>query len=232
MVVELKRLVQLIFVCMLLVVPVSAAAGQHVVVIDPAHGGKDGGVKLSQGTYEKNVTLAIANLVKNNLSNADGIEVRLTRSDDRDVSLAARKMIAEKPDTKLLVSLHINAGFGQNAEGYEVYYLGATAPSVQKDGSGENLRDIEQTRCFNDSVRFAQLVQRNMGTVFPRKGRGLRNAPVHSLQSLSIPAVLLESGFATNLEEKKKLRDIDVQKSIADALTRSIQQYFTTDGES
>jgi len=231
MIVELKRLARLMIVCMLLVVPVSAAVG-HVVVIDPAHGGKDGGVKLSQSIYEKDVTLAVARFVRKNLSGLNDIEVLLTRSDDRDVSLAARKKIAGRPDTNLLVSLHINAGFGQKAEGYEVYYLGTTAPSAQKGGSGEILRDMEQTRCLNDSVRFAQLVQKNMGKVFPRKGRGLRDAPVHALQSLATPAILLEFGFATNLEDRKKLRDMDIQKSIADALTRSIQQYFTTGGES
>jgi len=67
-----------------------------------------------------------------------------------------------------------------------------------------------------------------MTKVFPREGRGLRNAPVLVLQSLSTPAVLLEIGFATNPENKTKLKDKKIQKAVADALTRSIKNTFRT----
>ena len=91
---------------------------------------------------------------------------------------------------------------------------------------------MTQTRRLNNCVRFAQIVQKNMGKVFPREGRGLINAPVLVLQSLTAPAVLLEMGFATNLENKKKLRDKKIQQAVADALTKSIKKYFSTDGTS
>jgi N-acetylmuramoyl-L-alanine amidase len=87
---------------------------------------------------------------------------------------------------------------------------------------------MEQTERLNNSVLFAQIVQKNMGRVFPRQGRGLRDAPVHLLQSLTIPAILLEVGFSTELEDRKKLKDANIQKSISDALTRSVKEYFLT----
>ncbi|MBW2561902.1 MAG: N-acetylmuramoyl-L-alanine amidase [Deltaproteobacteria bacterium] len=222
----------LVTVLIWLVFPLSAAVAGHVLMIDPAHGGKDAGVKLSRTVHEKDVTLAIARLIKKNLSNTDDIKVRLTRPDDRDLSSAERKKILKRSDADLFISLHVNAGFGQKAQGYEIYYLGAAIPSAQKDDSGEILKDMEQTIRLNNSVLLAQIVQKEIGMVFPRKGRGLRDAPVHLLRSLTTPAILLEVGFSTNIEDRKKLRDTKVQKSVADALTRSVKKYFLTDGGS
>ncbi|MDO9515595.1 MAG: N-acetylmuramoyl-L-alanine amidase [Syntrophales bacterium] len=232
MITGLKNMIRVLIVLIWLTVPLSAAAAGHVLVIDPAHGGKDAGVKLSRTVHEKDVTLAIAKLVKKNLFNAEDIQVWLTRSDDRDVSLAQRKKVLEEAGADIFISLHVNAGFGQKAEGYEVYYLGATIPSAQKDDSREILKDMEQTRRLNNSVLLAQIVQKEMGRVFPRKGRGLRDAPVHLLQSLAMPAILLEVGFSTNIEDRKKMRDTKVQKSVADALTRGVKEYFLTGGAS
>ena len=232
MITESKRLIHAAVLFMLLVFPLSAAAAGHVVVIDPGHGAGNMGVTLSRSVHEKDVTLAVARLVKKSLSGVSNIRIRLTRLDDRDVSMANRKKIVERSNADLFISLHVNAGFGQNAEGYEIYYLGSTVPSAKKSNSGEILKDMEQTRRLNNSVRFAQMVQKNVGRVFPRKGRGLRNAPVLVLQSLTAPAVLLEAGFATNLEDKKKLKDEKIQKDIADALTKSIKEYFSTGGAS
>ena len=232
MIAESKRLMRVVILFILLIFPVSAAAAKHVVVIDPGHGGSDTGVKLSKSVYEKDVTLAVAKLVRENLSDANDIDVRLTRLDDRDVSPANRKKIAGKSDADLLISLHVNAGFGLQAKGYEVYYPVSDIPSAKKSSSGEILKDMTQTRRLNNCVRFAQIVQKDMGRVFPREGRGLINAPILVLQSLTAPAVLLEMGFATNLENKKKLRDKKIQQAVADALTKSIKKYFSTDGTS
>ncbi len=228
MITGLKNMILAPIVLIWLVFPLSAAAAGHVLVIDPAHGGKDAGVKLSRTLTEKDVTLAIARLVKQNLSNTGDIKVRLTRSDDSDVSLAQRKKILEGSDEELFISLHVNAGFGQKAEGYEIYYLGATIPSAQKDNSGEILKDMEQTRRLNNSVLLAQIVQKEMGRVFPRQGRGLRDAPVRILQSMTVPAILLEVGFSTNIEDRKRLKDTEIQKAVAGALIRSVKEYFLT----
>ncbi len=232
MIVKSKRLIRVLILFMLLIFPISTAAAKQVVVIDPGHGGSNTGVKLSKSVYEKDVTLSIAKLVRKNLSGSDGIEVRLTRLDDKDVSPENRRKLAGKSNADLFISLHVNAGFGLNAKGYEIYYPVSDVPSVKKSNSGEILKDMNQTKRLNNCVRFAQILQKDMGRVFPREGRGLRNAPVLVLQSMTAPAVLLEMGFATNLENKKKLRDKKIQQAVADALTKSIKKYFSTDGTS
>jgi len=233
MTIRLKNRIGVLLIMLVwLAFPLSASAAEHVLVIDPAHGGEDTGVNLSRGVHEKDVTLAIASLMKKNLSDTADIQVRLTRPEDRDVSATQRKKIIGGADVDLVISLHVNAGFGQNAAGYEVYYLGATIPSARKDDSREILKDMEQTRRLNSSVLFAQIVQKNMERVFPRKGRGLRNAPVYLLRSLITPAILLEMGFSTDIEDRRKLRDKKVQESVANALTRSVTEYFSTGGTS
>jgi len=232
MIAESKRLMRVVILFMLLIFPVSAAAAKHVVVIDPGHGGSDMGVTLSRSVHEKDVTLAVARLVRENLSRVNDIKIRLTRLDDRDVSTTNRKKLVERSNADLFISLHVNAGFGLNAKGYEIYYPVSDIPSAKKSSSGEILKDMNQTRYLNSCVRFAQIVQKNMGRVLPREGRGLINAPVLVLQSVEAPAVLLEIGFATNIENKNKLKDKEFQKVVADALTKSIKEYFSTGGAS
>ncbi|MBW2648994.1 MAG: N-acetylmuramoyl-L-alanine amidase, partial [Deltaproteobacteria bacterium] len=121
MIAESKRLTRVVILFMLLIFPVSAGAAKYVVVIDPGHGGSDMGVTLSRSVHEKDVTLAVARLVKKSLSGVNNIRIRLTRLDDRDVSMANRKKLVERSNADLFISLHVNAGFGQNAEGYEIY---------------------------------------------------------------------------------------------------------------
>lgn len=85
---------------------------------------------------------------------------------------------------------------------------------------------MAKNKYLNDSVRLAQTIQKNMEKVFPRKGRGLRDAPIPVLTGLSIPAVVLEIGFATNLEDKEKIMDEKTQSAIVQALSTSIREYF------
>jgi len=232
MVAESKKLTCVVILFMLLIFPVSAAAAKHVVVIDPGHGGSDMGVTLSRSVHEKDVTLTIARLVRENLSRVYDIKARLTRLDDRDVSTTNRRKLVERSKADLFISLHVNAGFGMNAKGYEIYYPVSDVPSAKKGSSGEILKDMTQTNRLNSCVRFAQIVQKNMGRVLPREGRGLINEPVLVLQPMAAPSILLEMGFATNPENKKKLKDKKFQKAVADALTKSINEYFSTGGVS
>lgn len=211
-----------------LVFPLSSAMAEsrHLVVVDPAHGGRDKGVKLSKKFHEKDITLAIAELLKEDLERSKNIRVLLTRSADKDVSISDRGKIAKRPDTDLLISLHVNAGFGKNSSGFEVYYTGFKSPPTGKSASKEILKDMVATKYLNESIRFARIVQKNMEKIFRRKDRGLRSAPILVLEGLTIPAIVLEIGFATNIKDRKILMDKDTQESVAKALAKSIREFF------
>ncbi|MBE9546767.1 MAG: N-acetylmuramoyl-L-alanine amidase [Proteobacteria bacterium] len=202
------------------------AKNRHSVVVDPAHGGRDKGVRLTKKFYEKDVTLAIAKLLKKELDRSKNISVLLTRSADRDVSMSDRVKMAKRKNTKLFISLHVNAGFGRSSSGFEVYFPGFKLPSTGKSASKEIPKDMVKTKYLNESVRFAKIVEKNLEKIFRRKDRGLRSAPIPVLEGLTVPAVVLEIGFATNIKDRKKLMDKAVQKSIAGALAKSIREFF------
>jgi N-acetylmuramoyl-L-alanine amidase len=65
-----------------------------------------------------------------------------------------------------------------------------------------------------------------MEHVFPRKGRGLRDAPMPILSDLTMTAAVLEMGFATNMDDRKKIMDEKTQQAIAQALSKSIRDFF------
>ncbi len=228
-----KLLVAVAVVFFLTLTCTSAGALQdrYEVVIDPAHGGSDSGVKLSRSVSEKEVTLAIAKMIQQNLDKTENIRVKLTRSEDTDISIIERKKVVDKAKTALFVSIHINAGFGNRSTGYEIYYSSSRrGVSSGEGGSKEIVEDMIESRYINESILFAQLAQRNIERIFPREGRGIRSAPVFVLDGLSVPAVEIELGFATSIKGKKRLVDEDVQKSIADGLSRSIKEFFSSSG--
>jgi N-acetylmuramoyl-L-alanine amidase len=185
---------------------------------------------LSRNTYEKDITLTIGKLIEDRLSKIRAIKVLLTRSKDTDMAIKKRTETAQKAKADLFVSIHINAGFGNASSGYEIYFSGFKQPSSTKESSNEIVKDMVRNQYLNDSVRFAQIFQKNFSRVFPREDRGLRDAPFLVCEGLTIPSVVIELGFATNIENKKKLRNKETQKSIANAIAKSIREYFAGAG--
>jgi len=69
-----------------------------------------------------------------------------------------------------------------------------------------------------------------MENVFPRKGRGLRDAPMPILGDLSIPAVVLEVGFATNTDDRKKILNEKRNRPLHRLWRRASETTLTTSG--
>ncbi len=206
---------------------VQATQAKRLVIIDAAHGGADAGVMVTDKIQEKEVTLILAQLLQKELAKSPDIQTQLTRTSDKTISNAERiKMVKAASGEVLFISLHVNAGFGNKATGYEIFFPGFKTPATDQNESKAILKDMEQNKYLNDSVRLAQMIQRNMENVFPRKGRGLRDAPMPILGDLSIPAVVLEVGFATNTDDRKKILNEKTQQAIAQALAKGIRDYF------
>jgi len=126
----------------------------------------------------------------------------------------------------LFVSIHVNAGFGRKASGFEVYFPGFKGPSAEGSGSHEIVKDMVRTQHLNESVRYARLLLKQMERVFPRKDRGLREAPIRIIKELTIPAIVIETGFATETMDRKYLLEPLKQKAVADAIGKSVLEYF------
>ncbi|HUC97298.1 MAG TPA: N-acetylmuramoyl-L-alanine amidase, partial [Candidatus Polarisedimenticolaceae bacterium] len=96
------------------------------IVLDPGHGGKDPGAIGLGGIAEKDLVLSIAKKLALKLTRELGVEVILTRKDDRYVPLEDRTATANAEDADLFVSLHMNASPNLEARGLETYYLDNT----------------------------------------------------------------------------------------------------------
>ena len=210
--------------------PLAIAAGAptgHLIIIDPAHGGNDTGVKLAEKEYEKNLTLQLALELKKELESSGGVNVQLTRTSDTEIPIAKRKKTVRDATARMFISLHINGGFDKKATGYEVYFPGFKAVPERKDSAAEILKDMTGNKHLNESVALAQVIIRNLQDVFARKGRGLREAPILILEGLSLPAVVVEVGFATNREDNKMITDEKSRRAIVKALSRSVREFLS-----
>lgn len=208
------------------VLDIVAAEKKHLIIIDAAHGGSDKGVKLEDDVTEKNVTLAVALLLKKELSQEKNIEVILTRDSDKNIDLEDRRKIIEKIKPDFLLSLHVNSGFGKNAAGFEIYY-----PELIEDmkSDGKPAKDDKtklQNKFQSDSLKMAKIVQENLNILFPRKGRGLRKAVSPLTDGMIIPVLSVEMSFATNSADKEKLLSQKMQADLSKSLAKSIKTFF------
>ncbi|NLN38910.1 MAG: N-acetylmuramoyl-L-alanine amidase [Smithella sp.] len=212
-----------LFVLSIVFAPLCAQAG-HAVMIDPAHGGADTGVTAGK-TVEKDLTLAIALELKKALAADGAIEAVLTRDVDKTVSIQERREKILKRNPALVLSLHVNAGFGKSSSGFELYYPGFVQQSALSKKTGK-VASKEDKKHLNDTIKLARIVQRNLDNLFARKGRGLREAPVPLAEGLAVPVLIVELGFITNADDRKKLESAKTQKEIAGALAAAIRSFF------
>ena len=204
----------------------SAAGKKHVIVIDPAHGGQEQGIRINSDVAEKDITLAIALNIKKELAKENNLEVILIRDSDKKIDLEERRKNIEKIKPDFFLSIHVNRGFGKDASGFELYYPEFSSSVIKDKESSKDTASRLKNQCQNDSLKMAKIVQENFNILFPRKGRGLRKADLPTTDGLLVPAIALEIGFATNSEDKKKLLDIKTQMDISKALAKSIKTFF------
>jgi N-acetylmuramoyl-L-alanine amidase len=225
----MKKIVTLLTILVLLPVSIATAQpsnGKHRVILDVGHGGSDAGVIIKGKYHEKDLALAIATELKKELDKAGNVNTLLSRSADQDLNFTERKNRISASRSDIVIGIHVNAAFGRDASGYELYLPDFTDETSSRVSSNEILDDMVKNRYLNDSIKMARLIQKNMETVFPRKSRGLRNAPFVLFEGLKSPAVVLEVGFATNQDDRKLLMDEKVRTSVAHALSQSIIEYF------
>ncbi|MDJ0977837.1 MAG: N-acetylmuramoyl-L-alanine amidase [Erythrobacter sp.] len=219
-----------------------------LVVIDAGHGGRDPGA-VRDGVQEKVVVLAIALRLRDLLLEQGGVRVALTREDDRIVRLGDRSEIARQLDANLFLSIHADsAGNRSDVSGASVYTLSNKASSEaaalfaarennadrlngveiedQDDTVSQLLVELSQERTQEDSTEFARLIRREGEGRIAFHSAALRKAALVVLRAPDVPAVLFESGFVTNREDRAKLTTEKGRNAYAEVLARSILVYF------
>ena len=223
--------------------PVPALAPTlRTVVIDPGHGGDEEGAVGAAGTFEKDITLSIARRLKAGIESRLGLRVLLTRDGDQTVALDDRAALANNNKGDLLISIHANASLRKDVSGAQVYYLSADeageearrAASARQTlpALGGGTRDVEmilwevaQVRHLNDSASLAAIVEEQLRDAVTLNARPVQQAPFRVLAGANMPAVLVEVGFLTNVEEEQRLKSEGHQEAIARALLEAIARF-------
>jgi N-acetylmuramoyl-L-alanine amidase len=220
--------------------PVTPAAGapRFRVVLDPGHGGSNTGCAgVVEGVYEKRFTLALALAVAERLR-AAGVDVQLTREDDRYLTLRERVRSANAANADLFVSVHANASPSRAQRGFETWVLAPDALDVDtraiRAGDGPPrpgvtpevaaiLDDAERGGALAPSLRLAAHMQERLTKVWgAERARGVRQGTQDVLMGLTMPGVLVEVGFLDHPIEGAELLMHDVRGRLADAVAAAI----------
>jgi N-acetylmuramoyl-L-alanine amidase len=225
---------------------------QHLIVVDPGHGGVDNGNPgryLPTGVKEKHVTLAISKLLQAELERR-GVDVIMTRSRDTLIDLQDRARMC-RADCDLFVSVHVNSlrprrGYEQ-INGVETYFLGdALTAEARRVADMENealryetgdpndiddalefiFKDLHTNEFLRESALLADIVQTATARVHPGEDRGVAQNRFVVLATATRPAILWETGFATNRRDGAYLASSEGQREIARAAAEGIEEYL------
>lgn len=221
------------------------------VVIDAGHGGHDPGA-LGSKSKEKDIALAIAlktgKLIKENLKD---VEVIYTRKTDVFVELYRRARIANEAKADLFISIHCNANQSKSPFGSETYVMGLHRSSanlavaqlenaailleddyhVQYDGfdpaspEGYIFFSMLQNAFLDQSLYMASSVQKYFKSIVNLNDRGVKQAGFLVLYKTTMPSVLIETGFISNLNEEKLLMSEYGQNNIAMSIYKAVRDY-------
>jgi len=225
------------------------ASVRKTVIIDAGHGGKDPGA-ISEYVVEKELVLAVA-LKLESLLEARGIEVILTREDDRYLELEARSAFAVPSEHNLFVSLHANATESGEAHGIETWVFGEPQDdsvielAVKENGGGEVGRqrtvraqnvaasidgDLVREENLAYSTSLARTVQRELIRATAAEDREVRENFFYVIRNARIPAILVELGFINHPEEGPKLATDAYRSTLAEALADGISSFLEPGG--
>ena len=235
--------------------------GIKTVVIDAGHGGKDPGAVAKTNLQEKDVVLDVSlQLGKLISARFPKVKVVYTRSTDVFIGLSKRAKIANDAGADLFISIHSNAAANTSAKGFESFVLGLhkseAALEVAKWENSSILMEedheqkyesfdpndpdayialsLRQNAFLDQSLKLAHLFQKNCVGDLQRPDRGVKQAGFLVLYKTTMPSVLVELGFLSNVEEEKFLASKNgrslIAKELFDAFATYKEQNDKVDG--
>ena len=193
-----------------------AAAGDYTLIIDPGHGGIDGGALSADGTKESDINLAIA-LKLRALAEFYGQDNTMTRQDDSSMSstenysehddLVNRAELVNSSPNPVLISIHQNCYPTGQPSGPQVIY----STMGGSEGLGKLTHQNLISNLYPDNRRVAEPA----------------SSKLYVLNHVSCPAILVECGFMSNLSDMERLSDNNYQTALSTVLMASFLQYKT-----
>jgi N-acetylmuramoyl-L-alanine amidase len=217
------------------------AKGRPIVVIDAGHGGRDpGATSVSGQVREKQLTLILAQALRDELVKRGRVRVAMTRDEDRYLTLDDRAAVARRLQAAMFVSIHIDSAANPLARGASVYSLSDVASDAEaaslamrenednprgsaSDNVGAMLADLAMRSQMNASADLAsRLVAKAAGRLELRPNPH-RFAAFHVLRRADAPAVLFEAGYLSNADDELLLRDPAERAKMVLALAQAIE---------
>jgi N-acetylmuramoyl-L-alanine amidase len=215
-----------------------------IVVLDPGHGGRDPGAIGVTGTEEKDVTLSICLAIKQALAANPNIKVFVTRERDSYIALPSRVAFAHDKGADLFISIHADAAPNRSARGLSAYTRAekATDDFSRRLADRENqvdaiygfdahgtdkqtaaiLIDLARRHGHNASLNAKRRIVTGVGRRVELLENPMRAANFAVLRSPALPSVLIETGFLTNPQDEKILRNPKSRAELARYLADQI----------
>ena len=188
----------------------------HTIIIDPGHGGVDGGATSCTGVPESRFNLEIS-LKLNDFLRFLGYDTRMIRTEDISVytkgeTIAAKKAsdlkervrICNETENAMLLSIHQNNFSDSRYFGAQVFYA-----------SGSEALAKELQTAFRQTL--------NPGSRRQEK----KSSGIYLMEHISCPGVLIECGFLSNPQEEGRLRTASYQKQLAALIGCTVSRYLS-----
>ncbi|MEO8651084.1 MAG: N-acetylmuramoyl-L-alanine amidase [Hyphomicrobiaceae bacterium] len=229
-----------------------------LIVLDPGHGGHDSGA-VRNGTVEKDVVLAFAKTLRDQLRASGLYRVEMTRDTDTFIPLEDRRSFAEEHNAALFIAIHADYATSR-ARGATIYSLRdsvatSLAASARRESpndalSSEELASLKALGGQAPMVKgiLADLVTRETQTNRDRTGTFVRaviekmghstsmnenpdrTAAFQVLLTAKVPAVLIELAYVTNRADAALLRSEEWRGNVAKSIRSAIDNYFSHQG--
>lgn len=221
-----------------------------LIAVDAGHGGQDPGAHGARGSWEKQITLAVARELARQIDAEPGLKAILIRDGDYFIPLQQRYRKAREAKADLFVSIHADAFNKTSASGASVFVMsqrGASSEAARWLADRENaadlvggvslddkdntlakvLLDLSQSATMKASEDVAENVLSALKQVVKTHKAQVERANFVVLRSPDVPSLLVETAFISNPSEERKLNDPAHRKQLSAAILAGVRNYFT-----
>ncbi len=224
--------------------PAQRARERFTIVIDPGHGGIDGGAEGLHGTVEKSITLTFATELRDQLLATGKYDVFMTRETDEFLRLDDRVRIARQHDADLFISIHADTINVKGIRGATVYTVSDTATdadakaladrenlsdqlagiAIEEDDHevADILIDLIRRETHSFSIRFARSLVGELSTTVGLIKNPHRSAGFKVLRAPDVPSVLVELGYLSNAKDEEQLQNADWRSKAASSIANAV----------
>lgn len=227
------------------------------ILIDAGHGGKDPGAVRPSSAKEKEINLLVARELHSMLSKEKEFEVKLTRADDTFIPLGRRAKMANEFKADIFISVHANAAKRGSDNGFEVYFRSDKASSaeaaetaaleneaLQYEGKSATavsfadllLKSLASNEYMNESSKIAGHIRNAVSKsskdigIKTYNNSGIKQADFYVLRGVEAPSVLIELGYLSNTNDKKRLNNKAARSKLTKSIYEGILSYAKAEG--